>query len=43
MEVRSIMVQTIVVVAPRILLAEQLCSEFLEVIDTTHTPCDACS
>ena len=28
---------TIVVVAPRILLAEQLCSEFLEVIDTTHT------
>ena len=29
--------QTFVVVAPRILLAEQLCSEFLEVIDTTHT------
>ena len=28
---------TIVVVAPRILLAEQLCTEFLEVIDTTHT------
>jgi superfamily II DNA or RNA helicase len=28
---------TIVVVAPRILLAEQLCSEFLEVIDTTNT------
>jgi len=28
---------TIVVVAPRILLAEQLCSEFLELIDTTHT------
>ena len=28
---------TIVVVAPRILLAEQLCSEFLEVIDTTYT------
>jgi superfamily II DNA or RNA helicase len=28
---------TIVVVAPRILLAEQLCSEFLEVIDTTST------
>ena len=28
---------TTVVVAPRILLAEQLCSEFLEVIDTTHT------
>ena len=28
---------TIVVVAPRILLAEQLCKEFLEVIDTTHT------
>ena len=29
--------QTFVVVAPRILLAEQLCSEFLELIDTTHT------
>ena len=28
---------TIVVVAPRILLAEQLCSEFLEVIDTANT------
>ena len=28
---------TTVVVAPRILLAEQLCSEFLEVIDTTNT------
>ena len=28
---------TIVVLAPRILLAEQLCKEFLEVIDTTHT------
>ena len=28
---------TTVVVAPRILLAEQLCSEFLEVIDTVHT------
>ena len=28
---------TIVVVAPRILLAEQLCKEFLEVIDTTYT------
>ena len=28
---------TTVIVAPRILLAEQLCSEFLEVIDTTHT------
>jgi len=28
---------TTVVVAPRILLSEQLCSEFLEVIDTTHT------
>ena len=28
---------TIVVVAPRILLAEQLCSEFIEVIDTSHT------
>jgi superfamily II DNA or RNA helicase len=28
---------TTVVVAPRILLAEQLCSEFLEVIDTSHT------
>ena len=28
---------TIVVVAPRILLAEQLCKEFLEVIDDTHT------
>jgi len=27
---------TTVVVAPRILLAEQLCSEFLELIDTTH-------
>ena len=29
--------KTTVVVAPRILLAEQLCSEFLELIDTTHT------
>ena len=29
--------QTFVVVAPRILLAEQLCSEFPELIDTTHT------
>tara|TARA_B100001063_G_scaffold243926_2_gene275585 strand:+ start:827 stop:2020 length:1194 start_codon:yes stop_codon:yes gene_type:complete len=29
--------QTFVVVAPRILLTEQLCSEFLELIDTTHT------
>ena len=29
--------QTFVVVAPRILLAEQLCKEFLELIDTTHT------
>ena len=28
--------KTFVVVAPRILLAEQLCSEFLELIDTTH-------
>jgi superfamily II DNA or RNA helicase len=28
---------TTVVVAPRILLAEQLCSEFLELIDTNHT------
>ena len=28
---------TTVVVAPRILLAEQLCSEFLEVLDTTNT------
>ena len=28
---------TTVVVAPRILLAEQLCSEFLEVIDTAYT------
>lgn len=28
---------TSVVVAPRILLAEQLCSEFLEVLDTTNT------
>ena len=28
---------TIVVVAPRILLAEQLCSEFLEVITSTYT------
>ena len=28
---------TTVVVAPRILLAEQLCSEFLEVVDTTST------
>ena len=28
---------TTVVVAPRILLAEQLCSEFLELVDTTHT------
>jgi stress-induced morphogen len=27
---------TIVVVCPRILLAEQLCSEFLEVIDESH-------
>jgi len=30
--------QTFVVVAPRILLAEQLCKEFLELMDTTHTP-----
>ena len=30
-------ISTIVVVAPRILLAEQLCKEFLEVIDDTHT------
>jgi len=29
--------QTFVVVAPRILLAEQLCKEFLDIIDTTHT------
>jgi superfamily II DNA or RNA helicase len=29
--------QTTVVVAPRILLAEQLCSEFFELIDTSHT------
>jgi superfamily II DNA or RNA helicase len=29
-------VSTIVVVCPRILLAEQLCSEFLEVIDTSN-------
>ena len=28
---------TTVVVAPRILLAEQLCSEFLEIIDTAYT------
>ena len=28
---------TIVVVAPRILLAEQLCKEFLELVDTTYT------
>ena len=28
---------TTVVVAPRILLAEQLCKEFLEIIDDTHT------
>ena len=28
---------TTVVVAPRILLAEQLCSEFMEVIDTSYT------
>ena len=28
---------TSVVVAPRILLAEQLCSEFLEIVNTTHT------
>jgi superfamily II DNA or RNA helicase len=28
---------TTVVVAPRILLAEQLCSEFLEIVDTAHT------
>ena len=28
---------TTVVVAPRILLAEQLCKEFLEIMDTTHT------
>ena len=28
---------TIVVVAPRILLAEQLCKEFLELVSTTHT------
>ena len=28
---------TVVVVAPRILLAEQLCKEFLEVIDTSYT------
>jgi CRISPR/Cas system-associated endonuclease/helicase Cas3 len=28
--------QTFVVVAPRILLAEQLCSEFLELIDTKN-------
>jgi superfamily II DNA or RNA helicase len=29
--------KTTVVVAPRILLAEQLCSEFLEIVNTTHT------
>ena len=29
--------RTSVVVAPRILLAEQLCSEFLEIVNTTHT------
>jgi len=29
--------QTFVIVAPRILLAEQLCKEFLELIDTTYT------
>ena len=29
--------RTSVIVAPRILLAEQLCSEFLEIIDTTNT------
>jgi len=29
--------QTTVVVAPRILLAEQLCKEFLELINTSHT------
>ena len=29
--------KTTVVVAPRILLAEQLCSEFLEILNTTHT------
>ena len=29
--------QTFVVVAPRILLAEQLCKEFLEVLSTSHT------
>ena len=28
---------TPVVVAPRILLAEQLCSEFMEIVDTAHT------
>ena len=28
---------TTVVVAPRILLAEQLCKEFLELVSTTHT------
>ena len=28
---------TTVVVAPRILLAEQLCSEFMEMIDASHT------
>ena len=28
---------TTVVVAPRILLAEQLCSEFMEIVDTAHT------
>ena len=28
---------TTVVVAPRILLAEQLCKEFLELVDTTYT------
>ena len=28
---------TTVVVAPRILLAEQLCSEFLELLSTTYT------
>ena len=29
--------KTVVVVAPRILLAEQLCKEFLELVSTTHT------
>ena len=32
---------TITVVAPRILLAEQLCSEFLELISIDNYPCDA--